>query len=160
MTPSKPDKLERPLAPQRALALQEPFAPQRPSVLQGLFTFAPPGVSAPTLSCTPKYLIKNLQQIIKVLLESQASTLAFQLLVYLEGLYKRFLKACAPDVYHNKIYLECYNFCQQCKDHFATADAKSQNRVPFAAFFLKDKTLLRWQQHKYKLDGETTVLIT
>ena len=31
------------------------------------------------------------------------------------------------DVYWGKTHLKCYNFFQQCEDHFATAGAKGQN---------------------------------
>ena len=46
--------------------------------------------------------------------------------------------------------MECYNFCQQYKDHFVIVGATSQNQVSFIAIFLKDWTLYHWQQHKQK----------
>ena len=49
---------------------------------------------------------------------------------------------------NGKLYMECYNFCQQCKDHFDTAGAKGYKRVFFAALFLKNSILYRWQQYK------------
>ena len=33
------------------------------------------------------------------------------------------LKARFPDVYRGKSHMNCYNFCQQCEDYFATAGA-------------------------------------
>ena len=56
--------------------------------------------------------------------------------------------------------MECYNFCQQCKNHFATAGAKGPNRIPFAASFLRDRINFRWQQYKRKHEAESTVPIT
>ena len=70
------------------------------------------------------------------------------------------LKARSPDVYHGKSHIECYNFCQQCEDHFTTAGAKSPNRIPFAASFLQDFINFRWQQYKWKHEAESTVSIT
>ena len=46
------------------------------------------------------------------------------------------LKAKTSDVYHNRSYMECYNFCQQYKDYFAICGATRLNQIPFVAFFL------------------------
>ncbi len=45
------------------------------------------------------------------------------------------LKAKTPDVYRGKSHMECYNFCQQCEDHFAICGATRPNRIPFATSF-------------------------
>ena len=47
------------------------------------------------------------------------------------------LKARFPDLYYGNSHMDCYRFCQQCKDHFETAGAKGPNRIPFAALFLR-----------------------
>ena len=70
------------------------------------------------------------------------------------------LKAKLPDVYCSKFHMECYNFCQQCKDYFATARAKGPNRIPFAASFLYDHINFCWQQYKRKHKIESLVPIT
>ena len=44
--------------------------------------------------------------------------------------------------------MECYHFCQQCEDHFATAGATGFNRTPFAASFLRNRISFCWHQHK------------
>ena len=62
------------------------------------------------------------------------------------------LKARNPDLYYGNSHMECYYFCQQCEDHFETAGAKGHKRVPFAATFLKDRILNRWQQHKARTE--------
>ena len=46
--------------------------------------------------------------------------------------------------------MECYHFCQQCEDYFATAGATGLNRTPFAASFLRDRMSFRWHQHKLR----------
>ncbi len=56
--------------------------------------------------------------------------------------------------------MECYNFCQQCKDYFVTCGATRPNQIPFAAFFLRDQINFRWQQHKQKLEAESLVPIS
>ena len=56
--------------------------------------------------------------------------------------------------------MECYNFCQQCKDHFTTAGVKGPNRIPFATSFLRDHINFRWQQYKQKYEAKSTVPIT
>ena len=99
-----------------------------------------------------KYTEEDLQRILKAVLEAQVP-------VYNEPREKP-LKARSPDVYRGKSHIECYNFCQQCEDHFATAGAQGPNRIPFAASFLCDRINFRWQQYKRKLDAESTVPIS
>ena len=53
-----------------------------------------------------------------------------------EGPREHPLKVYFPDFYQNNNHMTCYNFCQQYKDHFATAGAKESIRIPFAASFL------------------------
>ena len=48
--------------------------------------------------------------------------------------------------------MECYHFCQQCKDHFDTAGATGSNLIPFAASFLCGRISFRW--HQYKRRGQ------
>ena len=56
--------------------------------------------------------------------------------------------------------MECYNFCQQCEDHFTIAGAKGLNRILFIASFLCDRINFCWQQYKRKHEVESTVPIT
>ncbi len=73
------------------------------------------------------------------------------------------VKAKTPDVYHGRFHMERYNFCQQCEDHFATCKATcgaiGLNQIPFAAFFW-NQTNFCWQQHKWKLEAESSVPIS
>ena len=48
---------------------------------------------------------------------------------------EQFFKAKVSELYYNKLNMDCYHFCQQCKDHFETAGAIETNRTLFAAFF-------------------------
>ena len=100
-------------------------------------TIAPPVVSA--LSSVAQYLEDDLQRIFKTILDFRrpAPLLALSLaLQQYKDPCKKPLKARFPDIYWDKTHLECYNFFQQWKDHFTTAGAKGQNRVPFAIIFL------------------------
>ncbi len=56
--------------------------------------------------------------------------------------------------------MECYNFRQQYKDHFATCGAAEPNQILFAASFLWDQINFHWQQYKQKLEGENSVPIS
>lgn len=51
-------------------------------------------------------------------------------------LFEDKIKATSPNIYCDRYYIECYNFCQQYKDYFATAEATKPNQIPFATFFL------------------------
>ncbi len=73
------------------------------------------------------------------------------------GRFEDKLKAKTPNVYRGRSHMESYNFCQWCVDHFATCGVTEPNRIPFAAFFLWDQINFRWQQHKQKLEGESSV---
>ncbi len=69
-------------------------------------------------------------------------------------------KAKTLDIYHGRSDMECYNFCQQCEDHFATCRATGPNQIPFAASFLRDRINFCWQWHKWKLEAESSVPIS
>ena len=71
-----------------------------------------------------RYMQKDMDHLLQTFL--QASKVGF----------RDKLKAKTLDVYRNRFYMECYNFCQQCKDYFATYGATGPNRIPLAAFFL------------------------
>ena len=91
-----------------------------------------------------KYTEEDLQRILKVVLETEV-------LVYNKSCEKP-LKTRSSDVYRGKSYMECYNFCQQYENHFATARAMGRNRIPFAASFLCNRINFQWQQYKRKQD--------
>ncbi len=70
------------------------------------------------------------------------------------------LKAKTPDIDRSRSHIECYNFCQQCEDHFATCGTTGPNQIPFVTSFLWDRINFRWQKHKQKLEAESSVLIS
>ena len=71
-----------------------------------------------------------------------------------EGPREGQLKARFPDLYFGKSHMDCYHFCQKCKDHFDTARATGTNRTSFGASFLRGSISLRWTQYKrrHRLD--------
>ena len=115
---------------------------------------APLAASGSADSSVVRYLEDDLQQILRIVLDSRPLALVPAPVVaaapHFEGRRERPLKARFPDIYQGKTLLKCYNFFQQCEDHFATAGATGSNRVPFAATFLKDTALFQWQQHQRK----------
>ena len=48
---------------------------------------------------------------------------------------KQSFKAKVLDMYYGKLYIDCYHFSQQCKDHFKTAEATKANRTFLWFFF-------------------------
>ena len=104
----------------------------------------PPGANLPIAVVpaaalpVPKYNKKDLQRILKTVLEARAPT------TFKEPRDKP-LKVRSLDVYRGNSHMECYNFCQQCENYFATAEARGANRIPFAASFLRDQISFRWQ---------------
>ena len=114
-------------------------------VMSRAATPAPASAPAPPLALAPvdadatfRYSEADLQRIFRTVLEARplAPAPAPQPLVFPDGPRERPLKARFPELYCGKTHMECYNFIQQCEDHFATAGAKRPNRVPFAATFL------------------------
>ncbi len=65
-----------------------------------------------------------------------------------------------PNLYYDNLHMECYYFCQQCKDHFEVAGSLSHKRIPFVARFLKNHILNRWQQHKTRMQGNWLATMT
>ena len=98
-----------------------------------------------------KYIEEDLQKILRTVFKAQAPS---------DGAREKPLKARLCDVYCGKFHIECYNFCQQCEDHFVTDGAKGLNRILFVAFFLRDHINFYCQQYKQKHETESTVPIT
>ena len=120
----------------------------------------PPVTNAPVAANSiPKYYEDDLQRILKTVLEARvpASASVPALVsapvpapapapapIVAKAPHEK-LKARSPDVYHGKSHIDCYNFCQQCEDYFATAGATGPTRILFAASFLRDRISFRWQ---------------
>ena len=97
-----------------------------------------------------KYAKEDLQAMTKVCIDSilQAQAVRPEPASHREGQ----LKARFPNLYYGKSHMECYHFCQQCEDQFATAGATGSNRTPFTASFLRGRISFRWQQYKRRKD--------
>ena len=103
---------------------------------------APLAASSSANSSVVRYLEDDLQRIFRTILNCKPPVPVPAPVVaavpHFEGLCKRPLKARFLEIYWDKTHLKCYNFFQQCKDHFTIAAARGPNRVPFASIFLKD----------------------
>ena len=71
--------------------------------------------------------------------------------------WERFFKARTLETYWTKFSMECYYFCQQCKDNFKTLGATGINHTPFAASFLRGSISLRWAQQKHRHKNATPI---
>ena len=60
------------------------------------------------------------------------------------GPQKSLLKARFSNLYYGKSYMECYHFCQQYEDYFATATATGLNKILIAAYFFYGRVSFRW----------------
>ena len=127
-----------------------------------------PVANAPAATSVLKYSEDDLQRIFKAVLEARAPVPApvsapaptpAPAPIVAEGTQKK-LKARSPDIYHGRSHMDCYNFCQQCEDYFATARATGPTRIFFAASFLRDRISFRWQRYKWRYDAETPVPVT
>ena len=106
----------------------------------GLLGAKTPVANAPaTATSIPKYSEDDLQWILKTILEARFLTPTPVLtpapapIVAKASQMK--LKARFLDVYHRKFHIDCYNFCQQYEDYFATTRAIRPTRILFAVSF-------------------------
>ena len=141
-------------------SIQDHGRPCRKSTSKGPLGSSPPLESShdktpanpPTVELfVAKYTKEDLQKILKTILKAQAPS---------DDACEKLLKARSVDVYCGKSHMECYNFCQQCENYFATTGTKGPNRIPFAASFLRNRINFRWQQYKRKYEVESTIVIT
>ena len=59
-----------------------------------------------------RYLEADLQQILRIILETRPLAIVPQSLVFPDGPCKRPLKARFPELYYSKTHIRCYNFIQ------------------------------------------------
>ena len=128
----------------------------------------PPVADAPvTATNVLKYSKSDLQRIFKAVLEAQAAvsvaasapTSAPALAPIVSKAFWEKLKASSLHIYYGKSYMDCYNFCQQCENYFATARATGPTQIPFAVSFLRDQISFRWQQYKQRHHADTSVTV-
>ena len=126
--------------------------------------------SPPAANSVLKYSEDDLQRTLKADLGAQAPvpTLApvpapapvlAQAPIVAEAYWEK-LKARSLDLYRGNSHMDCYNFCQQCQDYFATAGATEPTRILFTASFLRDRISFRLQKYKRRYDAETPVPVT
>ena len=97
------------------------------------------GTPTPTPAIVPNPDNELFKQFMKAYLEAQTPALTAAEMDAEPR--ERPLKARLPDLYYGDSHIECYWFCQQCKDHFNIARAKGLNQIPFAPSFLHEKAL-------------------
>ena len=104
-----------------------------------------PAPMKPTLAL--KYSKADLMRILKIFSKTKAQE------PKAEVPHERPLKAKILDIYFRKSYMDCYHFCQQCKDYFKTTGATGSNRTSFMALFPHGKINFQWHQHWKQLRG-------
>ena len=109
------------------------------------------GTPTPTLAVVPNPDNELFKQFMKAYLKAQTPALTVTEMDAKPC--ERPLKAWLPGLYYGDLHIECYRFCQKCKDHFNTAGAKGSNRIPFVASFLREKAFGRWLQYKRQNNG-------
>ena len=123
------------------------------------YASTPNQVSASSQASTPtpvkptlalKYSEVNLMRILKIFLGTKGQEPKAKVP------RKQLLKAKVPDIYFGKSHIDCYHFCQQCKDYFETADTIRSNCTSFAALFFCGKINFQWYQY-WKHLGEVSV---
>ena len=75
----------------------------------------------------------------------------------LAELRERLLKSKTPEIYWDKSHMDCYHFCQQCKNYFKTLDTTRVNHIHFTATFLCNPISIRWAQDKCCHESATTI---
>ena len=138
-------------------------APAQTSVLAK----APTPVQAPTptptsasdsvLGPSGRYTDKDLQRSTKLTLELFVKGQEHVQLQESTAPHNCLFKAWNPNFYYRSLHIECYYFCQQCKDYFNIIRATSHKRILFAASFLKDWINFCWQQHKMHVKSDNAI---
>ena len=104
-------------------------------------------IPAPVLTPTPAPVITD-ELFIKFIIETN------QGLRQPPAEREQTLKAKVLEVYYSKLNMDCYYYCQQCKDYFKTAGATRFNLTLFEAFFLHRNISVHWVQFKCCNQGE------
>ena len=74
--------------------------------------------------------------------------------------HERSFKAKISDVYYKKLHMDCYYFCQQCKNYFKIAEATRAKQTFFVAFFLCGSISIQWTKYKQRHWGKELTPIT
>ena len=75
---------------------------------------------------------------------------------------KQFFNAKVPNMCYRRLHIDCYHFCQQCKDHFEIAGATGANRTLFVASFLCESIRNNFYifYDVYHISFDTTLFLT
>ena len=129
--------------PPSTIVPSEPEQPVSPEETPATSDVGPPDAPAPDAPLpAPSSTNELFKQFNKAYLEAKTPA-SVQVEPRKQPLKARFL-----DVYYRNSHMDCYHFCQQCEDHFGSARATGNNRIPFAASFLRGTMVQQWQQDK------------
>ena len=108
--------------------------------------YAPAPTPAPASAPGPpeRYTDKDLQRDTKLALELFVKGQEHCQLQANSAPRKQPLKAQFSNLYYGNSYLDCYWFCQQCKDYFETAGANRLNQVFSTDLFLRRAMVQQW----------------
>ena len=146
------------------LARSTPWAPTNDT---GTFSYTPAVSRDPTPAPAPVVVPAPTEAVAKYIDKDVQKTTQLALNLFIQGqeqaqnqvaipalkLCKKPLKASFPDLYYGNLYRDCYQFCQQYKNHFNIAEAKGPNWILFAALFLQGLVTQQWLQHKQDHNG-------
>ena len=72
--------------------------------------------------------------------------------------WKRLLKTKTLETYWGKFHMECYHFCQQCKDYFKISNTTRMNHTLFTASFFYGSISIKWAQYKYRYKNAILIM--
>ena len=130
---------------------QTPVSTETPAPTQAFALASVPGPPG-------RYTDEDLQRATKLALESFVKGQEHGQLQASSAPCKQPLKARFPNLYYGNSHLDCYRFCQTCKDYFKTAAANRPNWIPFAASFLRRAMIQRWHQQKRCSEAEDPMM--
>ena len=130
-----------------------PSKPEHPVETPATSGLGPPDTPAPEAPVfTPVPALASTdgpsQQFMKTYLENQNQA-QIPAPVQAES-WEQPLKARFPNLSNGNSHMDCYCFYQQWENHFETAGAIGNNRIPFAISFLRGTIVQRWQQYKWR----------
>ncbi len=154
-----------PLRPRSPLSAMPPTRRRRPAIrCLALDPQAPtPGPVPAPIPALVALLNDLFQEFMRTCIKrvrDQAATVSAVLAAEIRDNTDRPLKLRNPDLYYGHSNIECYYFCQQCKNYFEVTGLLGYKRILFIARFLKDHILNRWQQYKTRMQRNKLVPIT
>ena len=92
-------------------------------------------------AAAPALALSSTKELYQQLLKTYTATV--KLLKQNHGLdpCKQPLKTQFPNLYYRNSHMDCYRFCQKCKDYFKTVRISRPNCIPFAASFFRESVV-------------------